>query len=134
MRTLITCIVVSILLNSAMKAQGTLQFNQIKLVGAQEQVPSGKAWKICGILPSARLTVTNANGSSSINHIIVVDGTNVYYATGDAVGSTYGNGTTGYASVSSNISSSALWLPANTTLAAGTGVHRISVIEFNIIP
>ena len=119
-------------------AQGTLEFNQVKLVGSVETIPTGKVWKLCGILPSTRLTTvaegfSGSSATAATNHIITVNGTNTYYATSDAIGATYGNASmAGYAAVASNISASDIWLPQGTTLAAGTGVFRISVIEFNV--
>lgn len=113
-------------------AQYNLQFNQVKLVGTTETVPSGKVWKIESVLPSTRLTSAFCWGSSSCGSaqtqtIIMVDGTGVYLATSDASGSSYMSNATA-AVLNTNI-----WLPAGTTLAAGSGVYKISVIEFNLL-
>jgi hypothetical protein len=113
-------------------AQHTLQFNQVKLVGTVETVPTGKVWKIESVLPNTRLTSAFCWGSSNCGSaqtqtVIMVDGTSVYLATSDASGSAYMSNATA-AVLNTNI-----WLPAGTTLAAGTGVFKISVIEFNII-
>lgn len=134
MKNLLIIAIVSLTFAVTLRAQGNLQFNQVKLIGSVETVPDGKVWKINGIMPSGRMTVVNQNGSSSLNHVITVNGTTVYYATADATGSLFGNGQTGFTAVSANISASTLWLPATTTLAAGTGVYRISVTEFDVIP
>jgi hypothetical protein len=127
-------------LNNSLSAQGpTLQFSRVILVSTVQTVPAGKVWKIENILPSARLTLVTTGysgnvGMNSTNHVIAVNGTNIYVATADAIGSTYGNGTTGYAATASNILNNPIWLPEGTTLAAGTGVNSISVIEFTIVP
>jgi hypothetical protein len=109
----------------------TLQFNQAKLVGTVETVPSGKVWKVEGFLPSTRLTTAVCTGStsctsSSTENTIIVDGTTVYLASSNASGHTYG-----YNSVAA-VMNNVFWLPAGTTLAAGTGVFRVSVLEFNL--
>ena len=115
-------------------AQGNLQFNQVKLVGSVETVPTGKVWKITSILPSARLTSTACSGSggcganSSTDQIITVNGTSVYMASSNSMGSYYA------ASASAMALSRDIWLPDGATLAAGTGVYMVSVIEFNIVP
>ncbi|MEI6766612.1 MAG: hypothetical protein WCM76_13345 [Bacteroidota bacterium] len=129
----IFCIVVLMLYsNTRLFAQHTLQFNQVKLVGTVETVPTDKAWKIESVLPATRLTSAFCWGSSSCGSaqtqtVITVDGTSVYLATSDASGSSYMSNATA-AVLNTNI-----WLPAGTTLAAGSGVYKISVIEFNII-
>lgn len=114
-------------------AQGyTLQYNQTKLVGSVETVPAGKTWKITGILPSTRLSSAYCSGSTSCGYtqteqIILVNGNNVWMASSDARGSSYGYVATAI------INTSDIWLPEGTTLAAGTGVYRVSVLEFNMI-
>jgi hypothetical protein len=112
--------------------QYTLQFNQAKLVGSLETVPAGKVWKVEGFMPSMRLSSAVCTGStscisSSTESIILVNSTSVYMASSNSYGSTYGYNST------AAVNNSVYWLPEGTTLAAGTGVYRISVIEFNLI-
>lgn len=113
-------------------AQHTLQFNQVKLVSTVETVPTGKVWKIESMLPSSRLTTyfctnTSSCGYAQTQHIILVNGTSVYMASSDVSGEY-----AGYATSALTLNTT-IWLPEGTTLAAGTGVYSISVIEFNLI-
>jgi hypothetical protein len=127
------CIVVlTLYFHAGVLAQHTLQFNQVKLVGTVETVPTDKVWKIESMLPSSRLTTYYCSSSTSCSysqtqHIILVNGTNVFMASADAAGSAYG------VTTNALMLNTTIWLPAGTTLAAGTGVFKISVIEFNII-
>lgn len=152
MKIIFTCIILCFAFNSLF-AQGTLQFSQVKLIGASETVPADKVWKVSNIIPTTRLT-SAAGGSNvedirSTTHEIIVDGTTAIVASSDSHysastisvtdrgGSSSGTGTRPVsAATSSAISllSGSIWLPESTTLAAGNGVFRISVIEFNVVP
>jgi hypothetical protein len=123
------------------RAQGNLQFNQVKLVSSQETVPANKVWKvesatffggtpIClGSGPNAPCAGGNLIGSGFLGEMAFnINGqTNYIY-------SNFGqpNSSASYSSVGLN--PFPLWLPAGSTLAAGTNMRFLSVIEFNIIP
>ncbi len=108
-------------------AQGNLQFNQVKLVSTVETVPAGKVWKVemaaynggNPILAAGNLQqfVTIMIISINSNNIFIPGSYNNYGYTGASFPSFF-----------------PIWLPAGTTLAAGTNVRFLSVIEFNIIP
>lgn len=107
--------------------QSNLQFNQVKLIATSDTVPTNKVWKIESILyPPINFSSIN---SLEINNQIVLNGTNLVVRTFKY-------------NLLSNITAYALvweqnfpiWLPAGSTLASSTGVFRISVIEYNLIP
>ena len=110
-----------------MIAQGNLQFNQVLLVTSTQTVPSGKVWKV----ENAIATHLLASCSTDPLHSIVVNGFSATITQGGQVGfDGYCFGWRGLASVTEF----PLWLPAGTTLAAGSNVNALSVIEFNIVP
>ena len=125
-----------IFLMGVFKAQGNLQFNQVKLVTALETVPAGKVWKIESVIYNIAEGSTtyqtgnygNCNTNDNNSAAIVVAGTPTKV----------GQGTSplGYSSGSYVHSYTILpiWLPAGTTLSGGICLNKISVIEFNIIP
>jgi len=118
---------------SALQAQ-TLSFSQVKLVSTVQTVPQNKVWKVENILPSVRPTTTNFSGQSAVDFTLLVNGLTVFYLSTESRGSLSGNGQTGITAVSAGIGASPIWLPAGTTLAVGSNLHAISVIEFNVIP
>ena len=123
----------AILAATALPAQ-TLSFSQVKLVSTVQTVPPNKVWKVENILPSVRPTTTNFNGQSFVNFTLLVNGLTVFYLSTESLGNLQGNGTTGITAVTAGIGASPIWLPAGTTLAVGSNLHAISVIEFNVIP
>lgn len=114
-------------------AQGNLQFNQVKLVSSLETVPAGKVWKIENILPGVRPTTTSW-GNSTLDFIININNQTVYYLSSESKGSLFGNGQTGISSISVGIGNAPIWLPAGSTLSAGTNVLSVNVLEFNLVP
>ena len=107
-------------------AQGNLQFNQVKLVSTVETVPVGKVWKVESIQyqggPSFYLNtqgIRSIEGTLNfqINGIVIYPSLH-YMATNDAV----------------PFQTFPIWLPAGSTLAAGSGTAFLSVVEFNIVP
>lgn len=114
-------------------AQGNLQFNQVKLVSSVETVPAGKVWKIENILPGVRPTTTSW-GNSTLDFIININNQTVYYLSSESKGSLFGNGQTGISSISVGIGNAPIWLPAGSTLSAGTNVLSVNVLEFNLVP
>lgn len=122
-----------ILAASSLQAQ-TLSFSQVKLVSTIQTVPQNKVWKVENILPSVRPTTTNFSGQSAVDFTLLVNGLTVFYLSTESRGNLQGNGTTGITAVSAGIGASPIWLPGGTTLAVGSNLHAISVIEFNVIP
>lgn len=107
----------------------TLQFSQVKLVTTVETVPANKVWKIEGIFPTV---FSRYSGSSGVTegHIynLVINGNNRPVGVSSFLTGYWG---TSYAG---NIGNFPLWIPAGTTVAAGSNVGEISVIEFTVIP
>ena len=109
---------------NAVQAQ-TLQFSQVLLVSTTQTVPANKVWKVEGVMPSQSLTTYSVKDFS-----IAVDNSQVYVA-GSHMGSSGSQYAWGYFA---SLDFQPLWLPAGTTLAAGTNVFRVSVIEFTVVP
>jgi len=120
-------IVVSLFLLANTSQAQTLQFSQVLLVSTTQTVPANKVWKVEGFMPSQSLTTQPFNVK---DFSIVVDNSQVYVA-GAHMGSSGSQYAWGYYA---NLDFQPLWLPAGTTLAAGTNVFRVSVIEFTVVP
>ena len=128
-----------ILLNQLVFAQGNLQFNQVKLVSTQETVPAGKVWRVdsyayngggafAGTL-SAQYSMDGSNTYSSLNLI----GSYIINGQTNQIPISFSRGSVnGLVSVELNLFP--FWLPTGSTLAAGTNLRHLSVVEFNIIP
>lgn len=110
------------------KAQTMLEFSQVLLVNSNVQtVPVGKVWKVSSIAP----TLGHRSSSSSTppyEYYIQLNGQQRYCGHGSCQNTTYSYGIPASSIVLD------FWLPAGTTLAAGTNVGEVSVIEFNVIP
>jgi hypothetical protein len=151
MRTLIS-IAVFWCMNSCF-AQGNLQLNQVKLVTTVETVPVGKVWKVESALTGEERYPTSGTTLASNSRFILVNGTSIcvheeHVATTGVgfngccgggfwmsnVGMAVNSTTPVLVQVTAQPTKLPLWLPAGTTLAAGTKVSAISVLEFNIIP
>ncbi len=124
----------------------TLQFSQVKLISSStETVPVGKVWKITNMLSNTRLTSAEAAGgggsavtaTGATQQVVVINGVNIYLASSDTKArySQYSTGgVTSSASASASTASiSPIWLPENTTVAAGSGLQYVSVVEFTVI-
>jgi hypothetical protein len=125
----------------ALFSQGNLQFSQIKLVSTLETVPAGKVWKVesavfmggapfcLGTGPNSNCAAGNLAGSGFVGDMAFqVNGqTNYLYTNLGQPGSSASYASPGY-------SPFPLWLPASSTLAAGTNMRYLSVIEFTIVP
>jgi len=122
-------LLVSILFNFVLFAQGNLQFNQVLLLSTNQNsnvllgtVPAGKTWKIEGY---------GTNLTSYYNCDFSFNGVNPAFRAGS---------TDSYSSAYTYVSSTQqFWLPAGTPLHAfacngTTGYRWVSIIEFNIIP
>jgi len=117
-------------------AQGSLQFNQVKLVTTQQTVPANKVWKVESVIYSVGVDDTpfiysgsqSCLGYSRRNYSISIDGTLTKV----------GNLASGYANSGNDwyfmTTSLPVWLPAGSTLSGGPCNNKISVIEFNIVP
>lgn len=118
-------------------AQGTLQFNTVRLITNSQSVPTGKVWKVESVLSSSNLQPSFAGCGSiaSSSQVISVGGSNVTVSTAMHV---HGSGTCstgqGQSLVHADVTRLPIWLPAGTSLAPGTNVSSISVLEFNVIP
>lgn len=122
-------LLVSVLFNFVLFAQGNLQFNQVLLLSTNQNssillgtVPAGKTWKIEGY--GTNLTSYNSCDFSfnGVEPAFRAGTTNIYQ--------------NNYAYVSST---QQFWLPAGTPLHAiacngAVGYRWVSIIEFNIIP
>lgn len=118
-------------------AQGNLQFNQVKLVTAQETVPAGKVWKVESVIynipdDQSSAQTSTFSGCGSISYFrstsISVNG----------ISTKIGQGTTtaAYSNLSYTHTYTPLpfWLPAGSTLSGGPCLNQVSVIEFNVVP
>jgi hypothetical protein len=125
-----------ILINQLAFAQGNLQFNQVKLVTAQETVPVGKVWKVESVIYNIAEGSTtyqtgnygNCTSSDYNSAAIVVAGTPTKVGQGTSP-LAYSNGAYVH-----SYTILPIWLPAGTTLSGGICLNKISVIEFNITP
>ena len=132
---------VFVLIRIALFSQGNLQFSQVKLVSTLETVPAGKVWKVesavfmggapfcLGTGPNSNCAAGNLAGSGFVGDMAFqVNGqTNYLYTNLGQPGSSASYASPGY-------SPFPLWLPASTTLAAGTNMRYLSVLEFTIVP
>jgi hypothetical protein len=139
MKILILILALFSTLGSQLYSQGNLQFNQVKLVSTVETVPTDKVWKVesaayNGGAPFANsssnygfpgVTLQNRGFESIMSYS--VNGQLIYFPVSYAIGSAQLTSVDGVAHFP-------LWLPAGSTLAAGTNMRYLSVIEFNIIP
>jgi len=118
-------------------AQGTLQFNQVKLVNSSETVPSGKVWKIEGASYNGGNVFSSA--VTYTTHVYAgnrgFDGLMRFLVNGESITipAAYITSVNGTATAVPNYTFP-MWLPANTTLAPQTNIVYLNVIEFNVIP
>jgi hypothetical protein len=106
-----------------------LAFSQTLLINnAPQTVPANKVWKVESFLP----TTVKVTSTFPTAFNMLVNGS-AFPVGHSAFGNTSGNNAEAWSSSMVN-SSFPFWLPAGTTLAAGSGIGLISVIEFSIIP
>jgi hypothetical protein len=125
-------------LGSQLYSQGNLQFNQVKLVTTVQTVPTGKVWKV----ESATYNGGAPFPNSTANYAFPVG--SLQTRGFESIMSYSVNGQLNYFPVSFSINGNfssgnlmahfPLWLPEGSTLAVGTNMGYLSVIEFNIIP
>jgi hypothetical protein len=107
----------------------SLAFSQTLLINnAPQTVPANKVWKVESFLP----TTVKVTSTFPTAFNMLVNGS-AFPVGHSAFGNTSGNNAEAWSSSMVN-SSFPFWLPAGTTLAAGSGIGLISVIEFSIIP
>jgi len=145
--------IITIFLYSNVFSQGNLQFNQAKLVTAIETVPAGKIWKIESALSGEERYPTSGTTFTSNSRFINVNGISICVheehvaAMGlgfngccgggfwmNNIGQSVNSTTPVLIQVSADPTKLPIWLPAGSTLAIGTKVSAVSIIEFNIIP
>ncbi len=120
------------LLSGISRAQGTLQFNQVKMVTTLETVPSGKVWKILSapykndVIGSAG-SYTYSNPGVEFVQSMNINGDIIYIQALRVYDGSWRN----FVGPTCELP---LWIPEGTTLQAGTGVRFLSVMEFNVIP
>jgi hypothetical protein len=110
------------------KAQGNLQFNQVKLVNTTEAVPAGKTWKVVGFLPSPNGNYQSITQPAAAEYLISVNGSSVNL------------GRRAHLNNNFNIHQNEVrqteefWVPAGTSISVIQNIVYLSVIEFNIVP
>ena len=117
-----------------LRAQASLEFNQVKLI-----TPLGKAWKVESVASNSNQALPVPGLCSTLNNStqIAVNGTTIHISARYVYNGSncYGSSSAGIGvSTTGDLTNLPLWLPANTTLAAGLNVAFISIIEFNIVP
>ena len=124
-------LVFALLLPLLAGAQGSLQFNQVIMVGTQQQtVPSGKVWKVNSFLQAVTTYSGNNNSTSCSStswHSPFIMNGDRYYAFS---GLTTGSGTL-FMGVGNHFP---FWAPAGTTFQTVCSGDVLSIIEFNIVP
>ena len=115
------------------KAQGSLQFNQAKLVNTIDTVPSGKVWKIESIIYSSSIVDAQTweytgTINNSISDKIIINGNLVTVRKSSSSAS--------YGSSNSLLWEQKLpiWLNQGNTISSSNGVLYVNVLEFNITP
>ncbi len=145
MKKIIT--IAMLLFSLASYAQGNLQFNQVKLVSTAQTVPVGKVWKVESMICSGgnpilvlcnTTSITSTNGFNSYgvsnftfasmsyllnNTVCYVDLNSQYIITNHGIGERFKNHTVNFP----------IWIPAGTSIEAGTNMSYISIIEYNIV-
>lgn len=164
MKTFTSTLLLFLLSTAFCMGQGSLQFNQAKLVGSTiETVPTGKVWKIMSLYGEDFSAGSCVQFGSYFYDKILMAG---YKINGNLVGVQYGTGSGCYIRNSSctgslvnggqacnssgwvdNVNNAQgnvkiatmnaslpLFVPAGTTVQTLGGTTFLSVIEFNIIP
>ena len=113
-------------------SQHTLAYNQAILVSNTQTVPQGTVWKVVSLLPSAGAVSNQAYNSppSATSFTIMVNSNPISFSTVQSISTnsnTYNN--FNYTSASGD-GKLPIWLPAGSTLAAGSNIQYVSVLEF----
>jgi hypothetical protein len=110
------------------KAQGNLQFNQVKLVSAIETVPAGKVWKVTNFLPTPNGNYQVLTQPGLAEYLININGVAMNLGRRAYYNNNYNH------QLAEVRHTGDIWLAAGTTLSAFQNIAHLSVIEFNIIP
>lgn len=133
-------LIMGLLLGLGLSAQ-TLSFSQVLLVDNNTvTVPAGKVWKIEAAVSSGLSSSSTTSTSTPTPQVMYL-----FYINGAQQNCTkiQASVTGGYPGSSNNQSRIyygvdndmfPIWLPAGSSLAAGSGINYLSVIEFNIVP
>ena len=113
--------------------QGSLQFNQVKLVTTAQTVPANKVWKVESVIfpipaDDPPFVTSGCSFNTRRNYAISIDGTLTKVGN---LASAFTNGSWEYFFMTTTLP---VWLPAGATLSGGPCNNKISVIEFNIVP
>lgn len=134
MKKLLTLACLFLLSGTALPAQ-TLSFSQVLLIDNNTAtVPAGKVWKVESVLATSNLSSTFASYSPptpSNPFFININGTAFSCSKLD-ISASYSSDIRIYYSIDRDMFP--IWLPAGSTLSAGTGISRVNVIEFNVNP
>ncbi len=112
---------------AGLQAQGTLQFNRVLMVSTVDTVPANKVWKVTSALSTSTLHTTGTNVALSTS--MLVDGNTVFLS-----GRSYQDWSADGNQSFGVYTPMPVWLPAQTSLAAGANTLSLSVIEFNVLP
>ena len=113
---------------SQSKAQGNLQFNQVKLVSAIETVPAGKVWKVTNFLPTPNGNYQTLSQPGLAEYLININGVAMNLGRRAFLNS---NQNYHFDEVRHT---GDIWLAAGATLSVFQNIAHLSVIEFNIVP
>ncbi len=117
------------------KAQGNLQFNQIKLLNTSSTVPSGKVWKVESVLHGDNTAWAFGSPSTDCIMSIKINGANIClsrlhtYATGTGLSNSAAASESAF-----NCTSFPIWLPEGASVDLGYNSKYISIIEYNLVP
>ncbi len=109
--------------------QGTLEFNQVKLITGNETVPTGKVWKVTSFIPTD--VYRSDYSPAPRTYVLGINGTNRNIGH-----SGIGDANSRYSSVMTFIPLP-LWLPEGTSInpsVSGSYLYGVNVIEFNVVP
>ncbi len=121
---------------TSISAQGSLQFNQVKVVTTTETVPVGKVWKVESVIYNIPLDQSSAQSSATAScsvtrfRHVAIEVNGIPTKVGE------GSHTASYSNLDFMHSYTKIpfWLPAGFTLSGGPCLNMVSVLEFNIIP
>jgi hypothetical protein len=122
----------------ASNAQSNLQFDEVLLIdNTGSTVPTGKLWKVESVLSTSDLAASGGTDTQQKTTRIVVNSIQIILSqcsswAGAGSGSNANPRPYGY--TCHDVTKLPLWLPSGTSLAAGTNVDRISVLEFTLVP
>jgi hypothetical protein len=112
----------------------TLQFSQVLMVTTLATVPAGKVWKVESALFSPSFTTPpNISGTYTSTANFLVN-SQIVTAAGIFVSGYHSGYEYDRAITSTLLTHFPLWLKESATLAAGTNIIGLSVVEFTVVP